>query len=147
MTRRPGSRLPTHHTRALDSSEVAMMTRPRPSPRGADHRFLWSAGYEPRANEAVKKSRHAGETACATKASAVFAMVGQAVSPAKRACGRFFHSSSGSRLTSGDEKPAYDCGAGWRPARRLRTGAFVGPRRFFNGARLSRDRFPHPEGR
>jgi len=44
----------------------------------------------------VKKSRHAGETACATQASAVFAMVGQAVSPAKWACGRFFHSFLGS---------------------------------------------------
>jgi hypothetical protein len=52
-----------------------------------DHRFFWSAGYEPRA--------------------------------------------SGARLTSGDEKPAYDCGAG---ACRLRTGAFVGSARFFNGA-------------
>ena len=51
---------------------------------------------EPRPSEAVKKCRRAGETACATSASRVPAMVGQAVSPASPACGRFFHSFSGS---------------------------------------------------
>jgi hypothetical protein len=38
----------------------------------------------------VKKSAKAGETACATFASPLFAVVGQALSPANAACGRFF---------------------------------------------------------
>jgi hypothetical protein len=38
------------------------------------------------------KSKSAGETACATNASCLQLMVGQAVSPALAACGRFFPS-------------------------------------------------------
>jgi hypothetical protein len=47
---------------------------------------------EPRALEAVKKSQYAGETACATIASRLLSMVGQAVWPANRAHEGFFHS-------------------------------------------------------
>ena len=39
---------------------------------------------------AEKKSKAAGESACATTASPVLPMVGQAVLPASAACGRFF---------------------------------------------------------
>jgi hypothetical protein len=39
---------------------------------------------------AQSRAQLAGETACATMTSRVFAVVGQAVSPASPACGRFF---------------------------------------------------------
>jgi hypothetical protein len=39
-----------------------------------------------------KKSRIAGETACATEASGFLSAVGQTVPSASPACGRFFHS-------------------------------------------------------
>jgi hypothetical protein len=47
-----------------------------------------------------KKSAKAGETACATFASPLFAVVGQALSPANAACGRFF-------LTTAEEPAFY----------------------------------------
>jgi hypothetical protein len=46
----------------------------------------------------VKKSKAAGETACATNTSRLLSMVGQTVSSASVACGRFFHSFSGSGI-------------------------------------------------
>ena len=63
---------------------------------------------EPLAFEAVKKSKSAGETACATNASCWLSMVGQAVSPASADCGRFFHSFL--QTTENDGLPTGDWG-------------------------------------
>jgi len=51
-----------------------------------------SANFLAGGSRLLNNRKHAGETACATKASRVFAVVGQAVSPASPVCGRFLHS-------------------------------------------------------
>ena len=62
---------------------TGQVVNPPARPHIAAHR---AATYE-----AVRKSRHAGETACATNAGRLFEEVGQAVPPASPACGRFLH--------------------------------------------------------
>jgi hypothetical protein len=62
--------------------------------RVCDHASRWDTlsfnAEAPRSAGREKKSAKAGETACATFASPLFAVVGQAHSPANAACGRFF---------------------------------------------------------
>jgi hypothetical protein len=82
------------------------------------------------AMEAVKQSRIAGETACATEASGLLSAVGQTVPSALPACGRFFHSFHG-RYPSGaapDHAQRHDAQARHFPQRPLVARGLCGAR-------------------
>src|SRR5271157_5827828 len=67
-----------------------------PVPRGCNGSLLSAPRTEPRPSGAVKKWQHAGESPAPPNSNRMLAMVGQAIRPPSPACGRFFHSFSGS---------------------------------------------------